>query len=213
MIGRMGFRIRKCWLRVVVCLGLMVSASPGTTVLVLGDSLAAGLGVEREEAFPSVVQELAKKDGKEIEVINGGVSGDTSAGGLRRIGWLLNRPVDVLLLELGANDGLRGIAPESTASNLQGIIDAARKKYPELRVVIAGMKMPPNLGEEYGAKFEAVFPALAKKNDAALVPFLLEGVGGVPEFNQGDRIHPNAEGHRILAGNVWVVLKNVLEEG
>jgi acyl-CoA thioesterase-1 len=213
MIGRMGFRIRKCWLRVVVCLGLMVSASPGTTVLVLGDSLAAGLGVEREEAFPSVVQELAKKDGKEIEVINGGVSGDTSAGGLRRIGWLLNRPVDVLLLELGANDGLRGIAPESTASNLQGIIDAARKKYPELRVVIAGMKMPPNLGEEYGAKFEAVFPALAKKNDAALVPFLLEGVGGVPEFNQGDRIHPNAEGHRILAGNVWVVLKKVLDEG
>ena len=191
----------------------MVSASPGTTVLVLGDSLAAGLGVEREEAFPSVVQELAKKDGKEIEVINGGVSGDTSAGGLRRIGWLLNRPVDVLLLELGANDGLRGIAPESTASNLQGIIDAARKKYPELRVVIAGMKMPPNLGEEYGAKFEAVFPALAKKNDAALVPFLLEGVGGVPEFNQGDRIHPNAEGHRILAGNVWVVLKKVLDEG
>jgi acyl-CoA thioesterase-1 len=191
----------------------MVSASPGTTVLVLGDSLAAGLGVEREEAFPSVVQELAKKDGKEIEVINGGVSGDTSAGGLRRIGWLLNRPVDVLLLELGANDGLRGIAPESTASNLQGIIDAARKKYPELRVVIAGMKMPPNLGEEYGAKFEAVFPALAKKNEAALVPFLLEGVGGVPEFNQGDRIHPNAEGHRILAGNVWVVLKKVLDEG
>jgi acyl-CoA thioesterase-1 len=182
-------------------------------VLVLGDSLAAGLGVEREEAFPSVVQELAKKDGKEIEVINGGVSGDTSAGGLRRIGWLLNRPVDVLLLELGANDGLRGIAPESTASNLQGIIDAARKKYPEVLVVVAGMKMPPNLGEEYGAKFEAVFPALAKKNDAALVPFLLEGVGGVPEFNQGDRIHPNAEGHRILAGNVWVVLKNVLEEG
>jgi acyl-CoA thioesterase-1 len=191
----------------------MVVASPGTTVLVLGDSLAAGLGVEREEAFPSVVQELAKKDGKEIEVINGGVSGDTSAGGLRRIGWLLNRPVDVLLLELGANDGLRGIAPESTASNLQGIIDAARKKYPEVRVVVAGMKMPPNLGEEYGAKFEAVFPALATKNEAALVPFLLEGVGGVPEFNQGDRIHPNAEGHRILAGNVWVVLKKVLEEG
>lgn len=213
MIGRMGFQIRKCWLRVVVCLGLMVVASPGTTVLVLGDSLAAGLGVEREEAFPAVVQELAKKDGKEIEVINGGVSGDTSAGGLRRIGWLLNRPVDVLLLELGANDGLRGIAPESTASNLQGIIDAARKKYPEVRVVVAGMKMPPNLGEEYGAKFEAVFPALAKKNDAALVPFLLEGVGGVPEFNQGDRIHPNAEGHRILAGNVWVVLKKVLDEG
>lgn len=212
MIGRMGFRIRKCWLRVVVCLGLMVVASPGTTVLVLGDSLAAGLGVEREEAFPAVVQELAKKDGKEIEVINGGVSGDTSAGGLRRIGWLLNRPVDVLLLELGANDGLRGIAPESTASNLQGIIDAARKKYPEVRVVVAGMKMPPNLGEEYGAKFEAVFPALAKKNDAELVPFLLEGVGGVPEFNQGDRIHPNAEGHRILAGNVWVVLKKVLDE-
>ncbi len=190
----------------------MVVASPGTTVLVLGDSLAAGLGVEREEAFPAVVQELAKKDGKEIEVINGGVSGDTSAGGLRRIGWLLNRPVDVLLLELGANDGLRGIAPESTASNLQGIIDAARKKYPEVRVVVAGMKMPPNLGEEYGAKFEAVFPALAKKNDAELVPFLLEGVGGVPEFNQGDRIHPNAEGHRILAGNVWVVLKKVLDE-
>lgn len=213
MIGRMGFRIRKCWLRVVVCLGLMVVASPGTTVLVLGDSLAAGLGVEREEAFPAVVQELAKKDGKEIEVINGGVSGDTSAGGLRRIGWLLNRPVDVLLLELGANDGLRGIAPESTASNLQGIIDAARKKYPEVRVVVAGMKMPPNLGEEYGAKFEAVFPALAKKNDAELVPFLLEGVGGVPEFNQGDRIHPNAEGHRILAGNVWLVLKKMLDEG
>lgn len=184
----------------------------GTTVLVIGDSLAAGLGVERDEAFPAVLADLAKQNGQTIEVINGGVSGDTSAGGLRRIGWLLNRPVDVLILELGANDGLRGITPESTAENLQGIIDAAKKKFPAIRIVIAGMKMPPNLGADYAERFEKIFPGLAEKNDAALVPFLLEGVGGVAELNQDDRIHPNPAGQRRLAANVWAVLAPLLKQ-
>jgi len=191
---------------------LWSSSAGGTTVLVLGDSLAAGLGVGRDEAFPALLAGLAEKDGHGIEVVNGGVSGDTSAGGLRRIAWLLKRPVDILILELGANDGLRGIPPETTAENLQGIIDAAKEKFPGIRVLIAGMKMPPNLGEEYGEKFEKIFQELAQANRAGLVPFLLEGVGGNPELNQEDRIHPNAAGHRRLAENVWPFLKPLLLE-
>jgi acyl-CoA thioesterase I len=187
-----------------------LSAAP--TVLVVGDSLAAGYGLEKSEAFPALLEEMAKAAGHEVTVINAGVSGDTSAGGLRRIQWLLQRPIDVLMLELGANDGLRGIDPTATEKNLQGIIDAAKAKYPGIRIVITGMKMPPNLGQDYVAKFENIFPRLAQANGAALVPFLLEDVGGIANLNQGDRIHPTAEGQRILARNVWRVLEPMLSE-
>lgn len=193
-------------------LALCLGSASATTVLVLGDSLTAGLGVESDEAFPALLEEKAKAAGHTgVAVINAGVSGDTSAGGLRRLPWLLNREIDILILGLGANDGLRGISPETTARNLQAIIDTAKKKYPGLRVIVAGMRMPPNMGAEYEKSFEAVFPNIAETNGALLVPFLLDGVGGNVAMNQDDRIHPNAAGHRILAGNVWKVLGPLLK--
>jgi acyl-CoA thioesterase I len=182
------------------------------TVVVLGDSLAAGYGLDPSEAFPARLQKLIDEAGFNFAVVNAGVSGDTTAGGLRRIDWLLKRKVDVLVLELGGNDGLRGIPVELTRTNLQGIIDRTRKQYPDVQVVIAGMQMPPNMGDEYNAAFQKIFPELAKANRAALVPFLLEGVGGKAELNQPDRIHPTAEGHSIVASNVWKVLKLLLNE-
>lgn len=181
------------------------------TVVVLGDSLAAGYGLDPAEAFPALLQRMTAKAGLKATVVNAGVSGDTTAGGLRRIDWVLKRPVHVLVLELGANDGLRGIPVSVTRTNLQAIIDRTRRTYPQAKVVIAGMQMPPNMGEEYNSAFARIFPELAKANDARLVPFLLEGVAGRPALNQPDLIHPTAEGHKILAENVWKVLKPVLE--
>lgn len=180
------------------------------SVLVLGDSLAAGHGLEREEAFPAVLQTMAEKEAFPLKVINAGVSGDTSAGGLRRVDWLLKQKVDFLILALGGNDGLRGLPVETTRTNLQSIIDKAKMKYPDIRVIVAGMRMPPNLGADYAARFEKLFAELAEKNNALLVPFLLEGVGGNVKLNQADRIHPTSEGQRILAGNVWKVLRPAL---
>ena len=187
-------------------------ANKGKVILVLGDSLAAGHGVDPGEAFPALLQERIKREGWNFTVINAGVSGDTTAGGLRRLDWLLQRKVDVLLIELGGNDGLRGISPETTRANLQAIIDRAKNKYPKVRIVIAGMKMPPNLGPDYTEQFEKVFPDVAKRNNALLIPFLLEGVGGRPELNQADRIHPTPEGQRIVADNVWKVIRPLLKE-
>jgi acyl-CoA thioesterase-1 len=167
--------------------------------------------VDPGEAYPALLQKKVDAAGLNFEVINGGVSGDTSAGGLRRAQWYLRRKLEVLILELGGNDGLRGVAPEATRTNLQAIIDAAKKTYPDIRIVIAGMRMPPNLGREYTDAFEKIFPALARENHAALVPFLLEGVGGKPDLNAPDQIHPTAEGHRVVAENVWKILRPVLE--
>jgi len=186
-------------------------APPATkTIVILGDSLAAGLGVDPSEAYPALLQEKIDSAGLNFTVVNAGVSGDTSADGLNRINWLLRRPVDVLILELGGNDGLRGIPPSTTETNLQLIIDRVKQKYPHAEIVIAGMRMPPNMGEAYTTAFKGIFSALVKSNHAALVPFLLEGVGGKPELNQPDHIHPTAAGHRVVAENVWKVLKPVL---
>jgi acyl-CoA thioesterase-1 len=143
-------------------------------------------------------------------VINAGLSGETSAGGLRRINWLLKRPIDVLVLELGANDGLRGIPAAQTRQNLQAIIDRVKEKNPAVKIIIAGMMVPPNMGADYAGEFQKIFPQLAKQNQAELIPFLLEGVAGIPELNLPDGIHPTAEGHRIVAGTVWKVVKPVL---
>ncbi len=180
-------------------------------ILVLGDSLSAGLGVDPGEAYPALLQKKIDAAGLNFEIINGGVSGDTSAGGRRRISWYLTRRIDVLILELGGNDGLRGVPPATTQTNLQAIIDTARQANPQIKIVIAGMRLPPNLGREYTGAFERIFPALASGNRAALVPFLLEGVGGNPELNAADQIHPTAKGHQIVAENVWKILKPVLE--
>ena len=163
-----------------------------------------------DEAYPAVIDRWIRETGLPFRVANAGVSGDTTAGGTRRIDWVLKRPVDVLVLELGGNDGLRGIAPAQTRSNLVTIIQKTRAAYPKVRVVIAGMQMPSNLGSDYTTAFREVFPSVAKSESTTLIPFLLEGVGGVAALNQADQIHPNAEGHRRVATNVWQALDPVL---
>jgi acyl-CoA thioesterase I len=179
-------------------------------ILFFGDSLTAGYGIDPAYAFPSLIQEKIRANGWDFQVINAGVSGETTAGGLRRVDWVLQRPVDVFVLELGANDGLRGQPPENARENLQAIIDRVRSKYPRVRIVLAGMRIPTNLGREYTTRFRAIFPELAQKNDAALIPFLLDGVGGIPRLNLPDGLHPTPQGHKIVAENVWDVLEPVL---
>lgn len=184
------------------------SAEP--VVLFLGTSLTAGYGLELEQAYPALIQQRIDSAGLDFRVVNAGESGRTSAGGLARIDWLLREPVAVLVLELGANDGLRGLDPEELRQNLQEIVDRTRAAHPAARIVVAGMEAPPNLGDRYTEVFRAVFPALAERNDAVLIPFLLEGVAAVPELNQADGIHPTAEGQRRVAETVWRVLEPVL---
>ena len=190
--------------------GLSMAAPAPGIILFLGDSITAGYGLDLEQAFPALIQEKIDAKRWNFKVVNAGQSGDTSAGGLNRLEWLLKNRVDVLVLELGANDGLRGLPAETTRKNLQAIIDRTKGKYPEAKVIVAGMKVPPNMGGDYGRKFEAVFVDLAKKNKAVLIPFVLEGVGGSRELNLADGIHPTAKGHEIVAANVWKVLEPVL---
>lgn len=186
--------------------------APKKAILFLGDSLTAGLGVQSAEAFPALIAEKIRAAGLPFDVENAGLSGDTSAGGLRRIDWLLQRPIDVLFLELGANDGLRGQPLKSLKANLQAIIDKTKAKNPQAKVVLAGMQVPPNLGAEYASGFERIFAELAQENNAVLIPFLLEGVGGNRELNQQDLIHPSAAGHRIIADLVWRALEPMLRQ-
>ncbi|MFQ5825410.1 MAG: arylesterase, partial [bacterium] len=176
---------------------------PPQIILFLGNSLTAGYGLDPAQSFPSLIQQKIDTLGWNFEVINAGLSGETSSGGLRRINWLLNRKIDVLVLELGGNDALRGILVDITKKNLQSIIEETKSKYPNVKIVIAGMMAPPNLGQDYTSQFRSIFPELAEKNDALLLPFLLEGVGGNPELNLPDGIHPTAQGHKIVAENVW----------
>jgi acyl-CoA thioesterase-1 len=209
---------RKCFLLALAALFLSVaiaSADDTTaarkTVLIVGDSLAAGYGVDPDEAWPALLQKKIDDAGLKFKIVNAGVGGDTTADGLQRIDWLLQRKPDVLLLELGGNDGLRGLPVSNMRTNLQAIIDRVRKKYPTTKFVIAGMKMPPNMGFEYVDSFDKVFPDLAEKNHAALIPFLLEGVGGKPDLNLPDGIHPTPEGHKIVAENAWKILRQTLQ--
>jgi len=185
-----------------------VSSDP--VVLFLGTSLTAGLGVDPAAAFPALVQAKIDSLGWALAVANMGVSGETSAGGLRSLPWLLQQPIAVLVLELGANDGLRGLDVEQLESNLDSIIVSTRRAYPDVRVVIAGMQAPPDLGRRYSTEFRLVFERLAARHDAALIPFLLEGVGGVTALNQADGVHPTANGHAVIAETVWRTLEPVL---
>lgn len=188
------------------------SDSASIRALVLGNSIAAGSGVDSDEAFPARLQQKVDSLGWSVEIVNAGVSGETTAGGLRRINWMLREPIDVLVLELGGNDGLRGTDLSSTRQNLQAIIDSTTTKYPDARILLAGMQLPPNLGQDYTERFREMYPALARKNDnVTLIPFILEGVGGVDSLMQSDGIHPNAAGHRIVAENVWAELRPVLD--
>ena len=180
------------------------------TILFFGDSITAGLGIDPDQAFPALIQKKVEGEKWMFRVINGGVSGETSAGGLRRIDWVLQRKIDVLILELGGNDALRGVDLENTKSNLQGIIERVRKKDPEVRIIVAGMQAPPNLGLAYTTKFQKMYPDLVKKNKTDFIPFILQDVGGIRDLNLPDGIHPTVEGHKIVAETVWKVLKPVL---
>ncbi|PEN07886.1 arylesterase [Longimonas halophila] len=181
-------------------------------VMVVGNSIAAGYGLSPEEAFPAHLQAKADSAGYDVHVTNAGLSGETTAGGLRRLPWLLRTPVDVLVLELGGNDGLRGIDPSTTQENLTAMVDTTRARNPEAEVLLAGMQVPPNLGADYTERFRAVYPTIADERESVtLIPFVLEGVAGNPELNQPDGIHPTAEGQRIVAQNVWQYLEPILE--
>jgi acyl-CoA thioesterase-1 len=179
-------------------------------VLFLGTSLTAGYGLDPAQAFPALVQQKMDAAGLRYRVVNAGVSGETSAGALRRIDWLLRQPVAVLVVETGANDGLRGQDPDATRANIQAIFDAAKRHEPKPRLVLAEMEALPNYGEDYARRFRAIYPQLARANGATLLPFLLEGVAGDARLNQGDGIHPTAEGEKRVAENVWKVLRPLL---
>lgn len=181
-------------------------------VLFFGDSLTVGYGIAPELAYPALIRKKIEAAGLPATVTVGAVSGDTSAGGLRRIDWMLRQPVDVFVLALGANDGLRGLDPAATEANLQAILDKVRARYPDAKLLVAGMRVPPSLGREYTEAFAAIYPRLAEANDATLIPFLLEGVGGRVELNLADRIHPNADGHAIIGQYVWDALKPLLTD-
>ena len=189
------------------------AATRAKTLVFLGNSLTAGFGLEPSEAFPALIAEKVRAAGLPFEIQNAGLSGDTSAGAVRRIDWLLQRPIDVLVIELGGNDGLRGLPVESLKENLQKLIDKAKAKNPTLKIVLAGMQIPPNLGAEYAADFARIFAELARENNAILIPFLLQGVGGHRDLNQPDMIHPTAAGHRIIADLVWRTLEPILRKG
>ena len=180
------------------------------TILFYGNSLTAGLGVEPEQSFPNLISQRLDSLGYHYFVINAGLSGETTASGVNRLEWVLRQPVDIFVLELGANDGLRGIPLHETRKNLETIIGKVREANPQVQIILTGMQLPPNMGPAYTAEFRELFPDLAQTYDLLLVPFLLEGVGGVPELNQPDGIHPTPEGHEILAENVWKVLQPAL---
>ena len=181
-------------------------------ILFFGNSLTAGYGLEDpSQAFPALIQDTIDSLKLNYRVINAGVSGETTSGGIGRIDWILRQPLDVFVLELGGNDGLRGIPLSVTKKNLQAIIDSVKEKYPAAKIVLAGMQIPPNLGQDYTGTFKKIYPELAAKNHIALIPFLLQGVGGNPELNQQDGIHPNANGEKIVAQNVSEVLTNIFQ--
>jgi acyl-CoA thioesterase-1 len=182
------------------------------TLVIFGDSLAAGYGLADPEtqSYPAQVQRKIDAEHLPWHVVNAGLSGETSAGGLRRVDWVLNLKADIFVLELGANDGLRGTAPASTQDNLQAIIDRVRSRYPQARIILAGMRMPPSMGQDYAEAFHSIYPALASRNKLILIPFLLEGVAGNLDLNQGDSIHPTAAGAAIVATTVWAVIHPLL---
>ncbi|WP_037315083.1 arylesterase [Salegentibacter sp. Hel_I_6] len=186
--------------------------SEKNVILFFGNSLTAGMGLEASEAFPALIQNRLDSLNYNYEVVNAGLSGETTASGKNRIEWVLKQNVDIFVLELGANDGLRGIPIAETRRNLQDIIDTVKEKNPDTKIVLAGMQIPPNMGEEYTTDFRNIFPELAEENNVELIPFLLEGVAGDPELNQQDGIHPTAEGYKIVADNVWDVLEDVVEK-
>ena len=181
-------------------------------ILFFGNSLTAGMGLDPNEAFPALIQDKIDSLQLSYKVVNAGLSGETTASGKNRLGWVLNADIEVFVLELGANDGLRGISLEETRGNLQEIIDVVQQKNPNTTIILAGMQIPPNMGQDYTSEFKDIFPDLAKKNNIGLIPFLLEDVAGDPELNQPDGIHPTAEGQKIIANNIWPIIAKIITE-
>jgi acyl-CoA thioesterase-1 len=192
---------------ILLFLFIFFNEKKNVQILCFGDSLTAGYGLDITDAWASLLQ---KKVAKNIFIKNAGLSGETSAGGLRRIDWLLNEPVDILILELGANDALRGLSVEETEKNLQAIINKVKKKYPNVKIILCGMEAPPNMGELYSNKFKSVFSSLAKINKTSLIPFFLVGVAGNPKLNLDDRVHPNKDGQKIVMETVYKYLKPMI---
>jgi len=186
------------------------TASSRPKIVALGDSLTAGLGLSPDQAYPALLQTRLNSEGLDYDVVNAGVSGDTSAGGLERLDWALEGNVKILIVALGGNDALRGLPVDALASNLSQIIERAQARH--IRVILAGMEAPPNYGRDYIVSFHKVYPALAKKYNVAFVPFLLQNVAGLADLNQRDGIHPTAAGARIVADNVWTVLEPLAED-
>ncbi len=180
------------------------------SILFFGDSLTAGLGLEEEESYPSLIQDRIDSMNLMYEVINAGLSGETSSGGLGRIEWVLNRPIDIFVLELGANDMLRGLSLEETEKNLRGILDVVKEKNPEANLIVAGMEAPPNMGQDYMRSFRKIFADVANDYNAGLIPFLLDGLQGKEGMDIGDGKHPNAEGQKVVRENVWNILNQYL---
>ncbi|MDN3686961.1 arylesterase [Cyclobacterium jeungdonense] len=180
------------------------------TILFFGNSLTAGYGIEEEEAFPALIQEKVDSLGLDYDVINAGLSGETTASGLSRLDWFLEEKPEIFILELGGNDGLRGISLAETEKNLRNIISGVQEKFPETKIVLAGMQIPPNMGQEYSENFRKMYADIAQTTSVSLIPFLLEGVAGDPDLNLPDGIHPTEEGHRMVAENVWPYLKPLL---
>ncbi len=198
----------KFFLPLLFVFSLQAKEEKATTILFLGDSLTAGYGLKQELAFPSLIEKKLNKTKKKVKVINAGISGSTTAGSLKRLKWYMKAKPELLFLALGANDGLRGLDLKQSQNNLEETIQYANEK--GLVVILAGMKLPPNYGKEYREKFEKMFKALAKKYKVDFIPFLLEGVGGNPELNQADGIHPNEKGQEIIAQTVLKKLKGLL---
>ncbi len=205
--------LRRFWVGLLAAgIGLLFSGNTAKAndtkkrIVILGDSITAGYGLELSQAYPTLIQQKIEQAKLPFVVVNAGVSGDTSAGGLRRVAWTLSKGADILIIALGGNDGLRGISPDVTKKNLLGIVKKARTKNPMMKTLIAGMQMPDNMGPKFTERFKKLFPEIAKASNSRLIPFLIEGVGGNENLNQADGIHPTAEGQRIVADNVWKIL-------
>ena len=205
--------MKRHFLLLVLLFGVISAhADDRKTIVFIGDSITAGYGLDNPsaQAYPALIQEKIDEAQLDYRAVNAGLSGDTTAGGLRRINWLLRQKIDILVLALGGNDGLRGVAPETTKENLIGIIERTRATYPHVQILVAGMQMPANMGGDYIKTFRNLFPVVASQTQCELIPFLLEGVGGNPELNQIDLIHPTAEGQRLITETVWLSLKPLL---
>jgi len=191
---------------------ISLNAQDQKTVLFFGDSITAGYGLSEEEAFPAIIKQKIDSLNLNYNVVNSGLSGETTAGGLRRIDWVLQQHVDIFVLELGGNDGLRGIDPENSKQNLQGIINKVLETYPNAEILLTGMEAPPNMGQTYTSRFRDIYTELSSTNRVEFMPFILEGVAGNSDLNQPDGIHPTAEGHRRVAEDLWEYLQPMLSE-